>query len=307
MNRMNISGLIRNLVGDLTASDSKVLELKVGQIVKGVVLQLLGDQEALLNIGGVQVRAKLETPLKQGDVTMLQVQPESSKGGQVLLKPLTASDVLIAEDSISELLKAFTVKDTAVNRSMVQHIQQEGVPVTKENVKAFDTLMRSLPEGANKEDWIQAAVLAYKKGLPLSTETVGALKQVTTGPPVGQVLEQLEQQAAALVEQDPAHPAADTAKQVVSLLKELRASAAATWPARPPEAPAETVEPAASQAGSSGKTAAPAGPPPVSGSALAAVVTAPPAAALAAGYSASAAAPSAEGAAGAQPAADKPA
>ncbi|WP_144028208.1 hypothetical protein [Paenibacillus ferrarius] len=309
MNRMNISGLIRNLVGELTASDSKVLELKVGEIVKGVVLQLLGDQEALLNIGGVQVRAKLETPLKQGDVTMLQVQPESSKGGQILLKPLTTSDVLITEDSISELLKAFTVKDTAGNRSMVQQMQQEGIPVTKENVKAFDALMRSLPEGANKEDWMQAAVLAYKKGLPLTTETVGALKQVTTGPPVGQVLEQLEQQAAALIEQDPAHPAADTAKQVVALLKELRASAAATWPARPPEAPAETVEPAASQAGSSGKAAAPAVPPPVSGSvpAPAAVVTAPPAAAQAAGASVSAAAPSAESAAGAQPAADKPA
>ena len=62
-----------------------MLELKVGQIVKGVVLQLLSDQEALVNIGGTQVRAKLETPLKQGDVTMLQVQPESN-GGQILLE-----------------------------------------------------------------------------------------------------------------------------------------------------------------------------------------------------------------------------
>ena len=89
---------------------------------------------------------------------------------------------------------------------------------------------------------------------------MGALKQVTTGPPVGQVLEQLEQQATALLEQDPAHPAADTAKQVVSLLKELRASAAAVWPARPPEAPAAdaAVTPAAPQAGASA-TAAPAG------------------------------------------------
>ena len=106
MSGLNISGLIRSLVGDLTASESKVLELKVGQIVKGVVLQLLSDQEALINIGGMQVRAKLETPLKQGDVTMLQVQPESN-GGQILLKPLMASDVQIADDSLSELLKAF--------------------------------------------------------------------------------------------------------------------------------------------------------------------------------------------------------
>ncbi|GFZ83745.1 hypothetical protein GCM10008018_32050 [Paenibacillus marchantiophytorum] len=308
---MNISGLIRNLVGELTASDSKVLELKVGQIVKGVVLQLLSDQEALLNIGGVQVRAKLETPLKQGEVTMLQVQPESSSGGQVLLKPLTASDVQIADDSLSDLLKAFNVKDTASNRQMVQQMQQDGVPVSKENVKAFDQLMRSLPEGANKEEWAQAAILAHKKGLPLTMETVGALKQVTTGPPVGKVLEQLEQQASALLEQDPGHPAADTAKQVVALLKELRASAAATWPARPPEATAaaEAAAPAASQAGA-GKTAAPAGAPQViAGSPPAAAAgTAPPAASAAAGLEEpAAAAPRAEKAAGEAPAAGQPA
>lgn len=279
---MNISGLIRSLVGDLTASDSKVLELKVGQVVKGVVLQLLSDQEALLNIGGVQVRAKLETPLKQGDVTYLQVQPESS-GGQIMLKPLTASDVQITEDSLGDLLKAFSVKDTAGNRQMVQNMQQEGVPVSKETVKAFETLMSNVPEGVNKEEWAQAAVLAHKKGLPLTQETVGALRQVTSGPPVGKVLEQLEQQAATLLEQEPQHPAADTAKQVVALLRELRASAAAAWPARPPEAPAAAAAPlAAAQAGAS-VTAAPAGPPPaVPGSApVAAAVTAPPAAAAA--------------------------
>lgn len=304
---MNISGLIRSLVGDLTASESKVLELKVGQIVKGVVLQLLSDQEALINIGGVQVRAKLETPLKQGDVTMLQVQPESS-GGQILLKPLTASDVQIADDSLSELLKAFTIKDTAGNRQMVQQMQQEGVPVSKENVKAFEAVKRSVPEGVSKDEWAQAAVLAYKKGLPLTEATVGALRQVTTGPSVGMVLEQLEQQATALLEQDPAHPAADTAKQVVTLLKELRASAAAVWPARLPEASAATVgaAPAAPQAGGSAM-AAPAGSPPVaSGSApAAAAVTAPPAAAAAGAELPAPAAPRAEtaSAASAQPAA----
>jgi hypothetical protein len=275
---MNISGLIRSLVGDLTASESKVLELKVGQVVKGVVLQLLSDQEALLNIGGVQVRAKLETPLKQGDVTYLQVQPESS-GGQIMLKPLTASGVQITEDSLGDLLKAFSVKDTAGNRQMVQHMQQEGVPVSKETVKDFETLMSSVPEGVNKEEWAQAAVLAYKKGLPLTQETVGALRQVTSGPPIGKVLDQLEQQAASLLEQEPQHPAAETAKQVVALLKELRASAAAVWPARPPEAPAAAAAPpAASQAGAQ-STAAPAGPPPAGSAPVAAAATTPPAAA----------------------------
>lgn len=241
---MNISSLIRNLVGDLTAADPKTLELKVGQIVKGVVLQLLSDQEALVNIGGTLVRAKLETPLKQGDVTMLQVQPES-KGGQILLKPLVSSDVQITDDSLGELLKAFEVKDTAGNRQMVQQLQQEGVPVSKENVKAFETVMREMPQGTNKAEWLQAAVLASKKGLPLTPTIVDALKQVTTGPSAGQVLEKLEQQATALLEQDPTHPAAETAKQVVSLLKELRATAAAVRPAELAAPGSAADEPAA--------------------------------------------------------------
>src|SRR6476620_4596587 len=104
---MNISGLIRSLVGDLQAADPKVLELKVGQVVKGLVLQLINDQEAFINISGLVVRAKLETPLKQGDVTLLQVQPESNSS-QILLKPLTSSDVQIADESMKDLLKSFT-------------------------------------------------------------------------------------------------------------------------------------------------------------------------------------------------------
>ncbi|KRE56599.1 hypothetical protein [Paenibacillus sp. Soil750] len=307
---MNISGLIRNLVGDLTAADPKTLELKVGQIVKGVVLQLLSDQEALVNIGGTQVRAKLETPLKQGDVTMLQVQPES-KGGQIILKPLVASDVQIADDSLGELLKAFEVKDSAGNRQMVQQIQQEGIPVSKENVKAFENVMREMPQGVGKEEWLQAAVLASKRGLPLTTATVDALKQVTTGPPAGQVLEKLEQQANALLEQDPTHPAADTAKQVVSLLKELRATAAAVRPAEPAAPASAADEPAAAppQAGSSPPAATQAGGTTAAaprGSEPAAAAIAAPPAATAAGEAppAPAAAGAATLAASAKPAAD---
>lgn len=310
---MNISGLIRNLVGELTAADSKTLELKVGQIVKGVVLQLLGDQEALVNIGGTQVRARLETPLKQGEVTMLQVQPES-KGGQILLKPLADSAVQISDDSLGELLKAFEVKDTAGTRQMVQQLQQNAIPVTKDNVKAFDSVMQEMPQGENREEWLQAAVLASKKGLPLTPATVSALKQVTSGPPVSQVLEQLEQQAASLLEQDPTHPAADTAKQVVSLLKELRATAAAGRPteaaapasAEPAAAalPAAALsKPTAAQVGSSVKAEAPQ-PLPANGSASAAAAQALTPAGPAAG---GASAPAAKPAAAPQAASAKPA
>ncbi|MBP1991358.1 hypothetical protein [Paenibacillus eucommiae] len=267
---MNVSGLIRSLMGELQASDSKTLELKVGQIVKGLVLQLLSDQDALINIGGVQVRAKLETPLMQGDIAMLQVQPESN-GSQVVLKPLISSDVQIAEESMKDLLKSFGLKDIPQNRQMLQQIQQEGVPLTKETVKTFAALQSAVPAGVNKQEWTQAAVLAFKRNLPLTMETVAALRQATAGPPVGDVLESLEQQAASVLKEQPSQKAAATLTQLLSVITQLRASAAAAWTARPPEqATATASTPAAAQAGDPAKASATGGTPQGPGSGAAA-------------------------------------
>jgi hypothetical protein len=246
---MNISGLIRSLVGDLQAADSKLLELKVGQVVKGLVLQLLSDQEALINISGLVVRAKLETPLKQGDVTLLQVQPESNSS-QILLKPLFSSDVQIADESMKDLLKSFTLKDVPANRQMVQLIQQEGVPLTKDTVQKFAALQQAAPEGVIKEEWTQAAVLAFKRGLPLTPDTVSALRQATSGPPAGTLLERLELQVASLLQEQPEHSAAATLTQLAAALKSLRAVAAA-WTAPPP------VPSAAASSGTAAPAAAP--------------------------------------------------
>jgi hypothetical protein len=304
---MNISGLIRSLVGDLQVSDSKTLELKVGEIVRGVVLQMLSDQDALININGVQVRAKLETPLKQGDVTMLQVQPESN-GSQILLKPLASSDVTIADESMKDLLKSFTLKDIPVNRQMVQQMQQEGVPLAKETVKAFAAIQQSVPEGVSQEEWTHAAVLAFKRGLPLTPDTVSALRQATSGQPAGVVFERLEQQVAGLLKEQPGHSAASTLTQLDAALKNLRASAAAAWTAMPPEpaaaAPA-TAAPAAPQpGGDAAKASVSAGTPqPPGGSADAPAAARPAASPGEAARPASAAQEAASSAATAKPAA----
>src|SRR5665647_808640 len=99
---MNVGQLLRSLLNEAQPAELKTLELKVGQIVKGLVLQLLSGQDALVNISGVQVKAHLETPLKQGEVAMLQVQPESGNG-EITLKPLANSTVPIADESIADV------------------------------------------------------------------------------------------------------------------------------------------------------------------------------------------------------------
>lgn len=197
---MNISGLIRSFVGgDLQAAEPKKLELKAGEVVKGVVQQQLPNDEAILNISGVQVRAKLETPLKQGEVTMLQVQPESSSE-QIVLKPLSGSSVQIADSSMSELVKNIGLPDTAANRQLVQALHQAGIPLAKETIQAFAELQTKMPGTLKQEEWLPSAIIAFQKGVPLTPDSVSAVRQAITGPAFHETLRQLDTQITALLQ-----------------------------------------------------------------------------------------------------------
>ncbi|WP_248926393.1 hypothetical protein [Paenibacillus hamazuiensis] len=220
---MNIGGIIRGVLGDVQASEPKTLELKVGQVVKGVVLQSLPEQEAIVNIGGVQVRARLETPLKQGDVTMLQVQPESGNG-QVMLKPLQSSDVQISEDSLGSVLKELGLKDQPAARQLVQLLNQSGVPLTKENVQLFMQAQAQIPDQIRADEWNQAAVIAFQKGLPLTKETIQAVRQTLFGEPMHSTLDQLAAQVSDLLGQTEAPGMSGETKDVLQkLLQQLNA------------------------------------------------------------------------------------
>lgn len=189
---MNISQMIRHVIGDMHLSDAKSLELKVGQVVRGVVLQMMSEQDALVNIGGVPVRARLEAPLSQGQATLLQVQPEKVPG-QVILKPLESSGVQIAERSLPDLLKGFELRDSAVNRNALQELHQGQVPLTKETVKAYTEVIARVPNGIQEGQWREAALLAVRRGLPVSQETVEALNRLLFGKPLNHALQEMSE------------------------------------------------------------------------------------------------------------------
>ncbi|WP_028550404.1 hypothetical protein [Paenibacillus sp. UNC451MF] len=224
---MNISGLIKNFLGDAQPSEPKTLELKSGEVVKGMVIQVLSEQDAILNIGGVQVRAKLETPLKQGEVTLLQVQPESASG-QVVLKPLDASVVQIADGSLAEILKNVGLADTASNRQLIQTLHQAGISLNKETVQAFAQLQSQLPASMAQEEWLPSAIIAQQKGIPLTPESVNAVRAAVSGPGFHETLQQLESQMTKLLNDNPSLSAStkaalDTFKQVMTSVKEMSA------------------------------------------------------------------------------------
>jgi hypothetical protein len=227
---MNVGQLLRSLLSEAQQGDPKTLELKVGQIVKGMVLQLLSEQDALVNIGGIQVKAHLETPLKQGEVTLLQVQPESTNG-QITLKPVASSTVQIADESLVDVLDNMGLKDTATNRQIIQTLHQDNISLSKENLQAFAKVIAAIPVNTQPEQWQQAALLAVMNKLPITMESVGALHQVIFGAPIKQQLDQLSQvMNEALTNPVLSKQVSESIAQIKLLLNELETISAQAFP-----------------------------------------------------------------------------
>lgn len=191
---MNIGQTVRAMLGEVRPAEAKTLELKAGQVVRGVVSEMVSDTEAIVTISGVPVRAKLATPLMQGETALLQVQPETQEG-MLVLKPMESSTIRITEQSLPDLLRGFGLKDTAVNRELLQFLHKEGVPLTAETVQAFANALKLAPAAANPEGWRDAALLAVRKGLPLTAGTLTALDAVLNGKAMHETLGRLTGEA----------------------------------------------------------------------------------------------------------------
>ena len=98
---MNISQMMKSFLGEASSTDSRAMELRTGQVVRGVVLQVTENSEAIVQINGVQVRAKLELPLQVGQSAMLQVQPPTSDA-LIVLKQVDPGAVGLPEDTFKE-------------------------------------------------------------------------------------------------------------------------------------------------------------------------------------------------------------
>ncbi|HEY2492266.1 MAG TPA: hypothetical protein VGI33_05085 [Paenibacillus sp.] len=197
---MNIGSMMRGLLADSKVGDINKLEMKTGQVVRGVVLSVSEDgQDAVLQIQGVKVQAKLETPLQQGQATLLQVQPPG-EDGKMVMKPLSQSPyTAIPASSIADVLTSVGLSDTKANREMIQTLQASGVPITKENAVLFTGVLMAKPAAVPVEQWIQSAAIAFQRGLPMTGESVKGLQQAVFGPPLHQLLSGLGEQLAILI------------------------------------------------------------------------------------------------------------
>ncbi|UPK46203.1 DNA ligase [Paenibacillus pabuli] len=198
---MNISSVIRGLLGDSKPGNAKPLELKEGQVVRGSVVSVSDDgADAVLQIQGVQVRAKLETPLRPGETTLLQVQPPGENGVTVM-KPLTGTLAELPQASLNNLLQEIGLPDTKGNRELLLAMQRSGLPLTKDNVAMVQNMMTAKPAQVPVEEWVQATGIAFQRGLPVTAETVKGLHQAVFGPPLHQMLKGLAEQLESMLAQ----------------------------------------------------------------------------------------------------------
>lgn len=201
---MNISQMMKGLLGDAVSGDARTMELKVGQVVRGVVLQSLENNEALIQINGVQVRAKLEMPLVPGQSAMLQVQPESS-GALIVLKAVDLSASGLLDDTFRDLAKLLGMPDQRWALDIVKDLRREGFLFDKTTAKAFQQAASAMPQGADLEQWMAATAATFKRGLPMTTATIASMGQALFGKGTHELLDSLQRHLSAFL------PAGDAA------------------------------------------------------------------------------------------------
>lgn len=190
---MNIGSLVRGLLGDSKAGDAKSVELKEGQVVRGVVLSVSDSgKEAVVQIQGTPVRAELETPLAAGQTLNLQV-GAPGEGGLPVLKPVSLGEAaMVSPQSMGEALESLGLANSKAGREIVQAMQAGGLAFTKETAAKLDAVMNAKPPGVPASEWLEAAVISVKRGLPVTAETVKGLQQAVFGPKLHDLLAKLE-------------------------------------------------------------------------------------------------------------------
>ncbi|SDT45393.1 hypothetical protein SAMN05444162_4366 [Paenibacillaceae bacterium GAS479] len=194
---MNIGSFMK-LVGEIQPAANRPLELRPGQTVRATVIeQQQGSNEALLQIGDSQLMAKLETPLKVGQTAVLQVQGETPEG-IVVLKMADKGTQAAAEPELEqwkELASRLGLpgRDNGVG-TLLKELRAAGLPLTRETAAALSTAAALKPEGTDPGEWLRAAASAIERGLPVTKDTLVALRQALSGPPVHELLARLQQQ-----------------------------------------------------------------------------------------------------------------
>lgn len=182
--------LLQSLVQRAPVSIQKPVELTPGQVFQGTVIKQYPDNMALVQIGGMQVQAKMEAKLEPGQKAWLQVQPSTDL---VTLKVVsTPAEGVGKEASMEGLIRSLGLPQTKESRAIVQALVNANLPVNRDVVQAFSGVAGRL---GMDDATIEAFMMAAKRNLPLTPDSVAGLKAFLSEKPVSLVIQNFLQQA----------------------------------------------------------------------------------------------------------------
>jgi len=192
------SQMLQSMTQRAPVSAPKPIELVPGQVFKGTVVKHYPNQMSLVQIGPIQVQARMEANLEPGQKAWLQVQPSSDV---VTLKVLDTPIEGGAKGgaSLEGLMRSLGLPESKESRAIVQALLNANQPVSKETVQAFMGVAQKL--GMDNET-IQAFMTALKRNLPLTADTIAGLKAFTSDRPLSHVMQNFLQQAALFLEEN---------------------------------------------------------------------------------------------------------
>ncbi|WP_080840092.1 hypothetical protein [Cohnella massiliensis] len=238
----NIGSMLRAMMGETQPTESvRALELKIGQIVRGVLLQMLDEREAVINVNGVKVRATLDAEMPVGKGTLLQVMPDS-QNGLIVLKPLAETSESVPDETVRNALKSFGLPEHDWANELVRGLKRDGFALDRDAARWFRQAAEAKPANVGAQEWMNAAGVAFRRGLEPSETTIASLRQALFGQPMHAQLAEMRTLAgefAASVK--PGSPAAETIGQLQRLLAQgaaLLDEGAAPWTGDASEAPA---------------------------------------------------------------------
>ncbi|MED0674634.1 hypothetical protein ABEV55_07225 [Aneurinibacillus thermoaerophilus] len=166
------SFVLNHVFQQMQRTQLSAVELVPGQVFQGKVLKLFPNNMAMVQLGGMTVTARLETPLELGQRTWLQVQPG---GGPISLKVISQPEKQnqATEASMEGLAKGLGVPLTKEWLAFLQKALDARIPLSGGSLRAVMQAIREVGGGTTAED---AALFAMQKALPITKETILALR-----------------------------------------------------------------------------------------------------------------------------------
>lgn len=177
---MNMEALFKSVIAGAFKKGTGIV-LQVGQMVKGVLIEMLSEREAMFLIQGQPVRATLEAVIPANEEIWFQVMPSKSSS-RILLKPFSELQAMDT-DPIASILKYLRLPSNEINRSSAAALMRNGLPVTSESIAQIQKVVRLLPDvDVSRGIAVQAGVELIRRNIPLLPATVQSLAAALDSP-----------------------------------------------------------------------------------------------------------------------------